>query len=271
MRSALLVAGLAGLGRITPNAANSLNRRYGLGLGRQSSWTRMIDAAARLRQAGTVLVLDRDRLPDGATLINCPAAHVYHAIAALEAHRPGLHRADDRGRGAVADVTAEDRGAGRSFPRHDGGRSRRFAAHARRLPQRPGARGRGGSVARSATASTTLSRLGAAMGASWRRRPLPGGRRRCGGSSASLSMTAFATTTRRPPCRGPGSSGRCRASSMSRKSPRMFEAAEDRAASGEADGGRATSPCSNCSMARGCARASWSACRAARCAEGSRS
>ena len=37
VRSALLVAGLAGLGRITPDAANSLNRRYGLGLGRQST------------------------------------------------------------------------------------------------------------------------------------------------------------------------------------------------------------------------------------------
>ena len=57
MRSALLVAGLAGLGRISTDTANSLNRRYGLGLGRTTSWTRMIDAAAARGQAGTVLVL----------------------------------------------------------------------------------------------------------------------------------------------------------------------------------------------------------------------
>ena len=49
MRSALLVAGLAGLGRISADAANSLNRRYGLGLGRTTSWTRMIDAAGGAR------------------------------------------------------------------------------------------------------------------------------------------------------------------------------------------------------------------------------
>ena len=41
VRSALLVAGLAGLGRINADTANSLNRRYGLGLGRVSSWTRL--------------------------------------------------------------------------------------------------------------------------------------------------------------------------------------------------------------------------------------
>ena len=57
LRSALLVAGLAGLGRISTDAANSLNRRYGLGLGRTTSWTRMIDAAAGAGRAATVLVL----------------------------------------------------------------------------------------------------------------------------------------------------------------------------------------------------------------------
>lgn len=81
-RSALLVAGLAGLGRIDDSTANSLNRRYGLGLSRQSSWTRMIDAAAGRGQAGTVLVLSGtgfqtprfDRLP---------AVHMFHAITSL--------------------------------------------------------------------------------------------------------------------------------------------------------------------------------------------
>ena len=52
-----LVAGLAGLGRISADTANSLNRRYGLGLGHVTSWTKMIDAAAAAGQGGTVLVL----------------------------------------------------------------------------------------------------------------------------------------------------------------------------------------------------------------------
>src|SRR4029079_4975985 len=83
LRSAMLVAGLAGLGRISTDSANGLNRRYGLGLGRVTSWTRIMDAAAGRGQAGTVLVLmgtgfqtpSFDRLP---------SAHMYHAVAGLE-------------------------------------------------------------------------------------------------------------------------------------------------------------------------------------------
>jgi hypothetical protein len=83
VRSALLVAGLAGLGRIDPETANALNRRYGLGLGRQSSWTRMIDAAAGRGQAGTVLVLTGTgfQTPSVARL---PGAHMFHAITSLK-------------------------------------------------------------------------------------------------------------------------------------------------------------------------------------------
>ena len=57
VRSALLVGGLAGLGRISVDAAQNLSRRNGLGLGRQSVWTRMIDAAAGRGQPASVLVL----------------------------------------------------------------------------------------------------------------------------------------------------------------------------------------------------------------------
>jgi hypothetical protein len=82
VRSALLVAALAGLGRISADNANTLNRRYGLGLGHVTSWTKMIDSAAARGQGGTVLVLTGtgfqtpffDRLP---------AAHLYHALNAL--------------------------------------------------------------------------------------------------------------------------------------------------------------------------------------------
>jgi len=83
MRSAFLVAGLAGLGRISADDANSLNRRYGLGLGRVTSWTKIIDAAAARGQGGTVLVLTGTgfQTPRFGEL---PAVHMYHAIAGLK-------------------------------------------------------------------------------------------------------------------------------------------------------------------------------------------
>ncbi len=82
-RGALLVAGLAGLGRIDDNTANSLNRRYGLGLSRQSSWTKMIDAAAGRGQAGTVLVLTGTGFQTS-RFEQLPAVHLYHAITSLK-------------------------------------------------------------------------------------------------------------------------------------------------------------------------------------------
>lgn len=81
-RSALLVAGLAGLGRISVNAADSLNRRYQLRLGHQTSWTRMIDAAAQRGQGGTVLVMTGTGLQTP-NFGDVPSEHLYHAIAAL--------------------------------------------------------------------------------------------------------------------------------------------------------------------------------------------
>jgi hypothetical protein len=82
-RSALLVAGLAGLGRITTDTANSLNRKYGLGLGRTSSWTRMMDASAARGQAGTVLVLTGTGFQTS-SFGEVPASHMYHAISGLK-------------------------------------------------------------------------------------------------------------------------------------------------------------------------------------------
>lgn len=83
VRSAFLVAGLAGLGRISTDTANSLNRRYGLGLGTITSWTRAMDAAAASGQAGTVLVLTGTGFQTP-FWDKVPAAHLYHAITALE-------------------------------------------------------------------------------------------------------------------------------------------------------------------------------------------
>lgn len=83
VRSALLVAGLVGLGRISERTANTLNQRYGLGLGRRTSWTRIIDSAGRLRQAGTVIVLTGTGL-QSSDFGHLPAAHLYHSLVALE-------------------------------------------------------------------------------------------------------------------------------------------------------------------------------------------
>jgi hypothetical protein len=82
LRSALLVAGLSGLGRISTDTANSLNQRFGLGLGHQSSWTKMIDAAAARGQSGTVLVLTGTGFQTP-RFEQLPSSHMYHAVAAL--------------------------------------------------------------------------------------------------------------------------------------------------------------------------------------------
>jgi hypothetical protein len=83
LRSALLVGGLVGLGRINDRAANSLNQRYGLGLGRRTSWTEIIDQAGRYRQAGTVLVLTGTGF-QSTDFAHLPPAHLYHSLLALE-------------------------------------------------------------------------------------------------------------------------------------------------------------------------------------------
>jgi hypothetical protein len=82
VRSAFLVAGLAGLGRISADTANSLNRRYGLSLGHVTSWTRIIDAAAGRGQGGTVLVLTGTGFQTP-QFDRVPSAHLYHAVSAL--------------------------------------------------------------------------------------------------------------------------------------------------------------------------------------------
>jgi hypothetical protein len=83
VRSGFLVAGLAGLGRISTDTANSLNRRYGLGLGTTTSWTRAMDTAAASGEGGTVLVLTGTGFQTP-FWDKVPAAHLYHAITALE-------------------------------------------------------------------------------------------------------------------------------------------------------------------------------------------
>ena len=81
-RTALLVAGLAALGRIDARTAARLDSRYDLGIDRPSRWTRMIDAAAKRGQAGTVNLLAATGLQTNG-IGDVPAAHLAHAVAAM--------------------------------------------------------------------------------------------------------------------------------------------------------------------------------------------
>lgn len=81
-RSALLVAGLAGLGRIDARTAGRLNSRHGLGIGRRTNWSNMIDAASQRRQAATVAVLTGVGL-QASNFGSVPAMHLFHAVTAL--------------------------------------------------------------------------------------------------------------------------------------------------------------------------------------------
>ena len=81
-RSALLVAGLAGLGRIDDSAASRLNNRFDLGIGRRTAWSNMIDAASQRRQAATVAVLAGVGM-QASDFTSVPAMHVFHALTAL--------------------------------------------------------------------------------------------------------------------------------------------------------------------------------------------
>src|SRR3546814_19544332 len=57
LRSKLLLAGLAGLGRLDAGDASSAADSLGVDLGRQTRWTRAIDEAAKRREPGMVAVI----------------------------------------------------------------------------------------------------------------------------------------------------------------------------------------------------------------------
>jgi hypothetical protein len=81
-RSALLVAGLAGLGRIDAETANGYNGSNDMGLGRKTNWSAAIDKASALRQPGTVMLLAAMGLQGrpGGTI---SPMHLYHLTTAL--------------------------------------------------------------------------------------------------------------------------------------------------------------------------------------------
>lgn len=81
-RSALLVAGLAALGRIDIATASRFNSRYRLHIEHWSRWSQMIDAAAHRGQGGSVLVMAGTGLqaPDFESV---PSAQLFHIVMAL--------------------------------------------------------------------------------------------------------------------------------------------------------------------------------------------
>ena len=81
-RSALLVAGLAGLGRISTSSAGQLSQRHGLGLGGKSVWSQYIDGASMRHQAGTVALLAAVGM-QAPGMESVPGFHLFHLTTAL--------------------------------------------------------------------------------------------------------------------------------------------------------------------------------------------
>nr|WP_314443990.1 hypothetical protein [uncultured Sphingomonas sp.] len=99
-RSKLLVAGLAGIGRISSETATALNRSYSLGLGRTSSWTRLMAESGTRRQSGSVLLLAAIGM-QASSPERIPSAHLFQALKAMRA--AGL---DSQGRLIAAEMMA---------------------------------------------------------------------------------------------------------------------------------------------------------------------
>ena len=81
LRSKLLLAGLAGLGRIDAGAASSAAQDLGVDLGKQTRWTQAIEAAADRREPGMVALLAATGMQGDWSKI--PPYHLYHIVRAL--------------------------------------------------------------------------------------------------------------------------------------------------------------------------------------------
>lgn len=86
MRTKMLVAGLAGLGRI-PGGAEAVAEDVGLRLDMQNRWTRLLDRAAQRGQQGTVVLLAAAGMQT-ASWGSVPPEHLYRIVDALR--RVGL-------------------------------------------------------------------------------------------------------------------------------------------------------------------------------------
>jgi len=81
LRSKLLLAGLAGLGRIDPGQAASAASDLGVNLGKQTRWTRAISDAAARREPGMVALLAATGMQGDWSKM--PPYHLYHIVRAL--------------------------------------------------------------------------------------------------------------------------------------------------------------------------------------------
>jgi hypothetical protein len=86
-KSAFLLAGLAGLGRLDQGAVNSASSQLGVNLNRESAWTRKIDRAAELGNPTLVALLAGLGM-QGNGWDKMTARNLYHIVRAL--NRTGL-------------------------------------------------------------------------------------------------------------------------------------------------------------------------------------
>ncbi|MBX9897222.1 MAG: hypothetical protein K2Y17_04875 [Qipengyuania sp.] len=81
-KSRMLIAGLAGLGRVSPGAASDIAEDLGIDLQRRSRWTQAIDAAAAGRNQVLVVLLAGLGM-QGEAWEQMTAVHLYHVVKAL--------------------------------------------------------------------------------------------------------------------------------------------------------------------------------------------
>jgi len=81
-KSAFLVAGLAGLGRIDSGTATTYSSNLRMGLGSETRWTRTIEAAARSRDVVTVAYLAGLGM-QGSNWSQMTPRYLYHIVSAL--------------------------------------------------------------------------------------------------------------------------------------------------------------------------------------------
>lgn len=81
-KSAFLLAGLAGLGRVTPQVARSFAGTLEIDLSRQSRWSRLIDQAAQVDNQALVALLAGIGM-QGSGWDKMTPRHLYHIVSAL--------------------------------------------------------------------------------------------------------------------------------------------------------------------------------------------
>jgi hypothetical protein len=81
-KSALLAAGLAGLGRASPGTLSSIAEDLEVNLTLQSKWSNALTAAAERGESGTVVLLSAAGL-QAADWTKIPPHHLYHIVSAL--------------------------------------------------------------------------------------------------------------------------------------------------------------------------------------------